>query len=70
MLPIVNRLAATDPNVQAIASKQNVGVPLTVLLGCAYPVLVLIFMTRPRIRAAFARGGQASGGIVPDRAGR
>ena len=71
MLPLVDRLAATDPNVQAIASKQHVGVPLNVFLSCAFPVLVLIFMNRRHVKDAFAGGGlHASGGIVPDRAGR
>jgi hypothetical protein len=70
MLPIVHRLAPTDPNVQAIASRRRIGIPLKAVFDCAYPVLLLIFMTRAHVRSAFARGGQASGGMVPDRAGR
>jgi hypothetical protein len=71
MVPIIERLAATDPNVQQIAARRHVGIPLKALFDGAYPVLVLIFMSRRHVRDAFARGGgQASGGIVPERAGR
>ena len=69
MLPIVERLAPTDPNVQAIAERRHIGVPLRFILDCALPVAVLIFMNRGAVRAAFMRA-HASGGTVPVRAGR
>jgi hypothetical protein len=65
VLPILRRLAASDPNVAQIMGMQRIGMVLGIVIGMLLPLLILFFMTRPNVKAAFAGQAPAPGVIPP-----
>ena len=59
LFPIMRNALGGNPQLASVVMGQQIGAIVGILVAMAYPILVLVFMSKPHVKAAFA--GTAAG---------